>query len=395
VPATVRPDPGRRALAVVGHLDHDLASPKGQAHHGGGSAGVARHVGQRLLHDPVGGQVHRQRQLDPPTLDRHLDPPAGPSRPGHQPIQLGQAGQRRPRPALLAELAQHAKGRPQLLQRLAARLLDRQQRRTGLPRPPVQHVHGHAGLEVDHRDAVGHHVMQLPGQPQPLLVDAAANLLGGALAADPHRPPQPQRRQKLHRPDRHDPREFAQHRLPVGDGDVGGDDHGQGGGDHGEDDRRAPVGSGRQRVDGNPHGQEDRAVRVAQRQVGDGRRHRQRQHRDRAAPPGHQRHRPEQDQPVRHGVQRPPVRLVPGRSDRAGHPEHGHAHDQQPVDDPRRTQQAPAENLAHLHRRTIRPSTAGVVNSTTYPPSTPSGDADPEARASNLNDTNSLKPLVR
>jgi hypothetical protein len=218
--------------------------------------------------------------------------------------------------------------------------------------------------------------MQLPRQPQPLLVDAAADLLGGTLTPDPHRPSQPQGRQKLHRPDRHDPGELAQHRLPAGEGKVGGDDHDQGGGDRGEDDRRAPVGSGRQGVDGDPHGQEDRAVRVAQRQVGDGRGHRHRQHRDRMASPGQQRHRCEQDQRIRHRVQRPPVRLVPGRSDRADHPEHGHARDQQPVGDPRRAQQPPAEKLTNPHGRTIRPAATTVVNLTTYPPSTPGGDAD-------------------
>ena len=141
--------------------------------------GVAHHVGERLLDHPVAGQVDGGRQRPRRPLQGHLDLHPGPGRLGDQGVQLGQAGRRGQRgPAAVAvALAQHPEHGVQLAQGLVAGLADRGQGVGRLVGPALQQVGGDPGLDADHPDGVGDHVVQLPGDPQPLLVDPAAGLL--------------------------------------------------------------------------------------------------------------------------------------------------------------------------------------------------------------------------
>jgi hypothetical protein len=185
---------------------------------------VADHVGERLLHDPVGGQVHRRRQLGGRAVDHHPDRRPAPCHPGDQLVELRQARHGRLRPLSAGGLAQHADGRPQLLHRARAGLPDRRQRLAGLLRPAVQDVQRHPRPEVDHRDAVRHHVVQLPGDPQPLVVGAAARLLGGATAPGPRHHADPQRHQQQRQPGEQHPGELLPAPHPA-IADPDGDDH--------------------------------------------------------------------------------------------------------------------------------------------------------------------------
>ena len=164
-------------------------------------SGMLDHVGERLLDDAERGQVEAGRQAagsaDP--LDGHRDP--GPRGPLHQPVQVAQArcgnerggrpdgispepdGRRRPDPGqsgggfrgdLGVGLAEHAEHPLHLAQRLTAHRLDRAQRGPGLIRLAVEHVLAEAGLHADHGHAVGHHVVQFPGDPEPLRGDRIA-----------------------------------------------------------------------------------------------------------------------------------------------------------------------------------------------------------------------------
>jgi hypothetical protein len=172
---------GAGAAAVVDHLDLDPAGGVADRDPGGGRPGVPDHVGQRLLDDPVGRQVEPGRQLGRRPLDPDLDPHPGPGHLGGQGLDLGQAGRRGQAadgPILLAE---HAQQPPHLDQGLAAGRLHRDQRLARLLGLAVEHVDPDPGLHGD-AHAVGDHVMELAGDPQPLLGDRpAGQLLAGLL----------------------------------------------------------------------------------------------------------------------------------------------------------------------------------------------------------------------
>jgi hypothetical protein len=157
-----------RAPTVVFDL-HDHRTGPVLDHDGGGCvAAVARHVGQRLLHDPVGSQVdaRRERSRLPDDLGPHGQA-RGPG-PGHEVVDVGEArGGSEGRPVVA--VAEHVEHRAQLLQLLLARLLDGGQRRPGLLGMLVEEMEGDVGLDVDEGDVVGEHVVELPGDAQPLL----------------------------------------------------------------------------------------------------------------------------------------------------------------------------------------------------------------------------------
>ena len=107
-----------RARAVVGDLDADARRRRDATRDGRRRrAGVAQHVGQRLLHDPVAGGVDRRRDARRSPVDvdgrprcpRRAAPPRG--RRGRRAPAVGaDAARRRP-------VAQHAERRAQLAQR--------------------------------------------------------------------------------------------------------------------------------------------------------------------------------------------------------------------------------------------------------------------------------------
>src|SRR5215216_7140082 len=203
-----------RAGPVVDDLDLDPAVVVGDGDVGPAGPGVAHDVGERLLDHPVGGQVDGRREPPRLALQRHPDLHPGPGRLDDQGVQLGQAGrrgQRRPAGVAVA-LAEHAQHGVQLPEGLVAGLADGGQRVGGLVGPAVQQVGRDPGLDADHPDGVGDHVVQLPGDAQPLLVDPAAGLLlpgplgplgpvpqlGHVRPAGPHRLPPPHGGQHRH-----------------------------------------------------------------------------------------------------------------------------------------------------------------------------------------------------
>jgi hypothetical protein len=84
--------------------------------------------------------------------------------------------------AVPAVLTQDAEQPPHLTQRLAPGALDDPQRGARLLRLLVDHVPADPRLHGDHAHAVRHHVVQLAGDPQPLL----GHRPPGQLALRPH-----------------------------------------------------------------------------------------------------------------------------------------------------------------------------------------------------------------
>ena len=147
---------------------------------------VAQRVGQRLLHDPVGGHVEAGGELGGLAVDV-----SDASSPAARTCvdELVDAAQRRLRRELGAGvgLAQDAEHAVQLADRLAAGLLDAGERlalafagRVAAEQP----AHA-ARLQDHHRDAVGDRVVQLARDPRALLDDRGAGLLL-ALELDAH-----------------------------------------------------------------------------------------------------------------------------------------------------------------------------------------------------------------
>ena len=127
-------------------------------------AGVTAHVGERFLNDPVGCPVHigREGPFGANYCHRHREPRRTCAY--HQAVQLAQAAA-----VTVLRTAQHAERRAQLPRRVRAGLLDRLQRRRHLLAALVREVFRHARLNLDHRDAVRQRIVQLAGDPQPLL----------------------------------------------------------------------------------------------------------------------------------------------------------------------------------------------------------------------------------
>ena len=145
-------------------------------------ARVAYDVGDRLLDDPVRGQLDvggYRPSLSPPS---HLDANAGLRGGGDQPVHVGQsrcrAERRRFGVGARLPLAQPAEDPPQPGERLPAGGFDRPQRVAGLGRLGVHDPAAHTGLDRDDADAVRDHVVQFAGDAQPLGGDRLDRGLG-------------------------------------------------------------------------------------------------------------------------------------------------------------------------------------------------------------------------
>ncbi len=129
---------------------------------------MAQDVRQRLLHDAIAGGVDgggQRGQLGHVEGDRH----AGRAQPPGELVEVGQRHGGAERRGLVAA-AQHAEGRAQVGQRGAAHGLDVPQRGLGVLRVAPEPVGGDARLHVDADHRVGDHVVDLPGDPQALLL---------------------------------------------------------------------------------------------------------------------------------------------------------------------------------------------------------------------------------
>ncbi len=174
--APVGIDRRRRAPTVVDDLDpHRIGFVADGHRRRRVHARVAHHVGQRLLHDAVRGEVDRRRNGRRSGVAVDGDGDAGVAGVLDQRVDLVEPWRRRQRD--LVVVAQHTDGRPQLVERLLAELLDGRERRTGLFRMAIEHVQGGPGLHVDRGDAVGDHVVEVAGDAEALLGDAAPGFL--------------------------------------------------------------------------------------------------------------------------------------------------------------------------------------------------------------------------
>ena len=148
--------------------------------------GVPAHVGQRLLHDPVRGAVHLGRQRSggpsPSRRTRHGQPG------GRACVDQRVRGRRGRAPAGggAASSAGAARRAPTRTSRSAsalACLIAVSARRGPAPGWSSSRCSADAGLDVDQREVVAEHVVQLAGDAQPLLAGLPARLLGsGPLA---------------------------------------------------------------------------------------------------------------------------------------------------------------------------------------------------------------------
>ena len=158
----------RVGAAVVVDLDGEPVVGEVQRHDGLVGVRVPAAVGQRLLHDPVRGQVDAggsgRRSPCTSTLDRQPGRPLSAT----QLVEPGQPGGRLAR-RVLVDAAQHAERGAHLAQQFAAGPLDGGQRRAGLLGVVVHQVQRHPGLHVDQRDVVAEDVVQVAGEPEPLL----------------------------------------------------------------------------------------------------------------------------------------------------------------------------------------------------------------------------------
>jgi hypothetical protein len=179
--------------------------------------GVAERVRQRLLHDPVRGEVDARRQLDRIALDAVLDRQARVADLLDEPAERRHPRLRRER-GQLVRAAEHPEQAAHLGERGAAGLLDGQQRLAlalllGRQQPPDG-----PGLDGHHRDAVGDDVVQLARDPLPLLRDRPLRLgLAVELGA---RRPLPRRPRVLERAADHVPAEpdGREERARAGEG---------------------------------------------------------------------------------------------------------------------------------------------------------------------------------
>ncbi len=133
-------------------------------------------VGQRLLHDAVGGELERGRERALVAGHEQLDLEAALSGLADQLRQLCKVGLRREIVGLL-RTAEKAEQAVELEDGLAARVLDRAQHLHRLLRPALQHAAGGAGLDTHHADVVRDDVVQLPRDSHALLEHSPPRVL--------------------------------------------------------------------------------------------------------------------------------------------------------------------------------------------------------------------------
>ncbi len=152
-PAVAYPHVQRVVAVVQFHVDR-------------GPGRVPADVGERLLHDPEGGQLHAGVQR------RHVAAhDQAHARPGQLTCLVEEVGEL-PQTGLgttvgrtVGVLAEHAQQPPHLDERGAGRVADRDQPARALVRHAGGGEAGGVRLQREHRDVVGHHVVEVAGDP--------------------------------------------------------------------------------------------------------------------------------------------------------------------------------------------------------------------------------------
>ena len=142
-------------------------------------ARVLEHVGQRLLHDPVGSQLDpgpRGRGFRPSS---RVDLDARVAHVRHQGVEVVDGLRPAGRCAVGVLVAEQPEHRPGLGQRLAAGLGDDLEGVLGRVHVGPDDVRADACLDGDQRHAVRDDVVQLAGDPQALLDDGPGSVLAG------------------------------------------------------------------------------------------------------------------------------------------------------------------------------------------------------------------------
>jgi hypothetical protein len=346
----------------VGHVDPQLVVPVAERDRGRGRPGVPDGVGQRLLDDAVGGQVHGGRQRDglPGHGERGVQ--AGPAGPGDQGLELGGA-RRRLGGVGVVGLTQHVQDGAELPEPLLARGLDRLQRIGYRLGAGGQDVGGHPGLHVDGGHGVRDDVVQLAGDAQPLLVDAAAGILLGPVldglhvgAPVRHGDTGEQRRGDHERDD------VEPTPADVPEGVVRrGDRQQHREGRHGRCHRTADGDLCRHRVQGQDGGDQGGTVDVAEQRVRGHRRDGDCQHGNRVAAPPGQNQAGDRDQQHpgsrmrrRVATELNPVGRVPGitLAETAGHQQEGHHRGEHGIPDGRAEPSPPRRRHTFHARKT-------------------------------------------
>ncbi len=342
-----RPGHGAGGLTAAGvrNVDPQFAVVVTQRDRGGRRAGVPDGIGQRLLDDPIGGQVDggRQRAGCPGHGEGRLK--AGPASAGDEYLQLGSAWRGLGRVGVVG-LPQHVEDDAQLPEPLLAGCLDRLQGFSGDLGAAGQDVAGRPGLHVDGSHGVRDDVMQFAGDAQPLVSHPLLGVLLGPVvdrlhvgAAVRHRDPGEQRGR-----------------------DQAGDQVEAAAGHRAE---RIDRAGRRHQHDQRRHGQQGGAVDEAEQRVTGHRRGADAQHGDwPPAPPGQRQagDRDQQQRPRRGLRDRMPVELdrvadvgwmaLPVAAD---HQHYGHHHGEEPVSERRAEPSSPRRNGTFHARRVGMP----------------------------------------
>ena len=159
-PRSVRRRRAAGPAPVVGDLDLQLVVEIPNRDQGTRRTGVLDHVGERLLDDPVRGEVERLRKRDPLALHGKLD--GQPARPRllDQPVQVVDPGLRRQRPLVILARSTPSERRMSA-SAVARRPLDRLQRLAGALGIALEDPARPFCLHDDHPDAVGDDVVEL------------------------------------------------------------------------------------------------------------------------------------------------------------------------------------------------------------------------------------------
>ncbi|GAA3237334.1 hypothetical protein GCM10020256_56700 [Streptomyces thermocoprophilus] len=147
-------------------------------------ARVFLHIGQGFLDDPVRREADGGRDARAVVGVGDLDGQAGAAEGAGEFVEAVQAGGGFGGCLGVAGLAQQSDGGAEFVERGAAGLADVGEGLLGLVGPLVHDVGGDTGLHIDEGDVVGDDVVQVAGDAQTFLGDAAAGLLlAGAFGA--------------------------------------------------------------------------------------------------------------------------------------------------------------------------------------------------------------------